>query len=44
MAKRLNIDLPAPDFELTDTQGNLVRLSDFRGEQDIVLVLNRGFF
>ncbi len=37
-------ELPlAPDFELIDTRGNRVRLSDFRGKKPIVLVLNRGF-
>ena len=33
----------APDFELKDTQGNIVRLSDFRGRQPVVLVMLRGF-
>jgi len=33
----------APDFALQDTQGNLVRLSDFRGKQPVVLVFTRGF-
>jgi len=37
-------DLPlAPDFELTDTRGNPIRLSAYRGRKTIVLVLNRGF-
>lgn len=31
----------APDFELTDTKGQKVRLSDFRGKKNVVLVLNR---
>jgi peroxiredoxin Q/BCP len=31
----------APDFELTDTNGQKVRLSDFRGKKNVVLVLNR---
>ena len=35
--------MPAPDFELVDTHGNTVRLSDFRGGKHVVLVLNRGF-
>jgi mycoredoxin-dependent peroxiredoxin len=33
---------PAPDFELEDTHGNLVRLSDYRGERHVVVVLMRG--
>ncbi len=33
----------AADFELTDTHGNTIRLSDYRGKKTIVLVLNRGF-
>jgi cytochrome oxidase Cu insertion factor (SCO1/SenC/PrrC family) len=27
----------APDFELTDTEGQKVRLSDFRGQKNVVL-------
>ncbi len=34
---------PAPDFELTDTQGNTVRLSSFRGKKPVVLAFLRGF-
>jgi peroxiredoxin len=33
---------PAPDFELTDTQGRNVRLSQFRG-RPVVLAFLRGF-
>lgn len=33
----------APDFELEDVQGRLVRLSDFRGKQPLVLAFLRGF-
>ncbi len=32
----------APDFELKDTEGNSVRLSDFRGKP-VVLSFLRGF-
>ena len=32
----------APDFELTDIDGRLIRLSDFRGK-NIVLAFLRGF-
>jgi len=31
----------APDFTLTDTQERTVRLSDFRGKANVVLVFNR---
>jgi peroxiredoxin len=31
----------APDFELSDTNDQMVRLSDFRGNKNVVLVLNR---
>lgn len=43
---RPNIIAPgvlAPDFELNDVQGNLVRLSDFRGKKTVVLAFLRGF-
>jgi peroxiredoxin len=33
----------APDFILTDTQERTVRLSDYRGKKNVVLVFNRGF-
>lgn len=33
---------PAPDFELTDVQGNLVRLSELQG-RPVVLAFLRGF-
>ncbi len=33
----------ARDFTLTDTQGKPVTLSDFEGEQNVLLVFNRGF-
>ena len=33
----------APEFTLTDTQGQSVTLSDYRGQKHVVLVLNRGF-
>jgi peroxiredoxin len=32
----------APDFELTDVEGNLVRLSSLRGKP-VVLIFLRGF-
>lgn len=41
MAK-VEINTPAPDFELTNFTGDEVRLSDFQGK-NVLLVLNRGF-
>jgi len=34
----------APDFALTDTEGNRVQLSQYRGKKHVVLVFNRGLF
>ena len=42
MAK-VAIDKKAPDFELADIHGKQVRLSDFQGEKNVLLVFNRGF-
>lgn len=41
---RAELNKPAPDFALTDFHGSEVRLSDFRGRRNILLVFNRGFF
>jgi peroxiredoxin len=35
--------IAAPDFEATNSEGDTVRLSDFRGRKHVVLVFNRGF-
>ena len=35
--------LTAPDFALQDTQGNPVRLSDYKNKRNVVLVFTRGF-
>ncbi len=37
------LNAPAPDFSLKNFQGETVRLSDFRGKQNVLLVFNRGF-
>lgn len=42
MAK-ISINTPAPDFQLADFNGNLVKLSDFHGKAHVILVFNRGF-
>jgi peroxiredoxin len=39
-----NETISAPDFTATDSEGRLIRLSDYRGKNNIVLVFNRGFF
>jgi len=33
----------APDFALTDLNNQTVRLSDFLGRKNVILVFNRGF-
>jgi peroxiredoxin len=33
----------APDFTAVDSEGMTVRLSDYRGKKNVVLVFNRGF-
>jgi hypothetical protein len=43
LAKRVEIDMTAPDFALDDFQGRTVRLSDYRGKRPVILVFNRGF-
>ncbi|RPI84600.1 MAG: hypothetical protein EHM41_12925 [Chloroflexi bacterium] len=43
MAK-VNLDQPAPNFVLKDFRGITIRLSDYRGKANVLLVFNRGFF
>jgi peroxiredoxin len=43
MARGIPIDVIAPDFSLKDFTGRNVRLSDYRGQRNILLVFNRGF-
>lgn len=33
----------APDFEMEDYTGKKVKLSDFEGRRNVIIVLNRGF-
>lgn len=42
MSKLITPGDPAPDFELEDVQGHLIRLSGFRGKA-VVLSFLRGF-
>ena len=34
----------ANDFAATDSENRSVKLSDYRGKKNVVLVFNRGFF
>jgi len=40
---RVQLSEPAPDFELQDFTGRKIRLSDFKGRSNVLLVFNRGF-
>lgn len=40
---RVSLNQPAPDFNLLDFSGKPVRLSDFCGQKNILLVFNRTF-
>ncbi len=42
MKNKITDQTIAPDFELTDTRGSTIRLSDYRG-RPVVLALLRGF-
>lgn len=37
------INQKAPDFEIEDYKGNKFKLSDYRGKNNVLIVLNRGF-
>ena len=37
------LDVIAPDFTAKDSEGSDVRLSDYKGKKNVVLVFNRGF-
>jgi peroxiredoxin len=43
MAKRVQLNQPAPDFSLADANGQQIRLSDFKNKANVLLVFNRGF-
>ena len=43
MSEKIAINLAVADFTLSDWQGNPVSLSDFKGKQHVLVVLNRGF-
>ena len=43
MASKISINQTAPDFTLNDLNGKPVQLSNFQGEEIVLLVFNRGF-
>jgi len=40
---RVTINKKAPDFTLKDFNGKTLRLSDYEGFKNVILVFNRGF-
>jgi peroxiredoxin len=40
---KVQLNTLAPDFTLEDINDKSVRLADFRGRKNVVLVFNRGF-
>ena len=40
---RVALNQAAPEFALADYRGKMVRLSDFRGKKNVLLVFNRTF-
>jgi peroxiredoxin len=40
---QIALNAPAPNFTLPDFRGNIVSLSDFNGQSNLLLVFNRGF-
>ena len=40
---QVKLNTPAPDFALLSYKGQPLRLSDFKGKWNVLLVFNRGF-
>lgn len=40
---KIALNSPAPEFALQNFQGETIRLSDFKGQFNVLLVFNRGF-
>jgi peroxiredoxin len=40
---KVSLNSVAPDFSLKNFRGETVRLSDFKGQANVLLVFNRGF-
>lgn len=43
MENSILVGSKAQDFQLTDVSGKLIRLSDYFGKKQVVLIFNRGF-
>lgn len=43
MSNSVEINQPAPDFELRNFEGDVVSLASFRNKANVLLVFNRGF-
>jgi len=41
--KKIKVNETAPDFTAQDSEGKTVRLADYRGKKNVMLVFNRGF-
>jgi peroxiredoxin len=41
---RVELNVHAPDFTLNDFNGKSVSLSDFKNQNNVLVVFNRGFF
>lgn len=41
---KVSLNQPAPDFTLPDFRGETFHLAKLRGNKNVVLVFNRGFF
>ncbi len=39
----VKLNQPAPNFQMEDFNGKNINLSDFNGESNVLIVLNRGF-
>ena len=39
----VEVNKKAPDFEIDDYKGDKFKLSDFKGKNNVLIVLNRGF-
>jgi peroxiredoxin len=40
---KVQLNIKAPNFTLSDVNGRNVSLADFQGEKHVILVFNRGF-